>query len=205
MARDITNPDFAEPGIGAAQKQKLFTGKNRDGIPGWEVIQDAVQLVALPPGARPAGTAGSQALRLKGEEPGQAGAVSQTVRTTPGRRTTISWMESPDLSGGSERIAGEQEYTVVVRPVDTARGPGLKKEVFAPAETAGAGWCRRSVEFVPAGVNVTVEFSASPRGGRAALITGLTLSAGAGRPAPPPEAFGTVTGGPAKPSRVPSS
>ncbi|SHM43384.1 Protein of unknown function [Actinacidiphila paucisporea] len=195
MAGDITNPDFAEPGIGAAPKHKLFTVKNADGIPGWEVTQDAVQLVALAPGARPAESGGGQALRLKGEVPEHVGAVSQTVPTTPGRKTTISWMESPDLAGPAEPGAREQDYTVLIRPVETPRGPGRTKEVFAPAGSAGPAWVRRSVDFTPTGANVTVEFGAGLRGALSPLITGLALTAGDGR-TPPPALFGTVTGSP---------
>lgn len=182
---DITNPDFAEPGVGTAQQRKLFTTKDRDSIPGWEVIQDAVQLVALAPGSHPAGAGGGQALRLKGEGHWQAGAVSQTVPTTPGRKTAISWMESPDVAGHAGSAAREQEYTVLITPVETAKGPGTKKEVFAPAGTAGPDWCRRTIEFTPTGPNVTVEFSADLQGVLAPLITGLALTAGDSRPRQP--------------------
>ncbi|WUH94375.1 DUF642 domain-containing protein [Streptomyces sp. NBC_00433] len=195
MAGDITNPDFAEPGIGVAPKHKVFTVKNADGIPGWEVTQDAVQLVALAPGAGPAGSGGGQALRLKGEDPGHVGAVSQTVPTTPGRKTSISWMESPDPAGRPEASAAEQEYAVVVRPVETPKGPGLTKEAFAPAVSAGPAWVRRSVEFTPSGANVTVEFGAGLPGALSPLITGLALATGDGRTRPP-VLFGTVTGSP---------
>nr|WSX73713.1 hypothetical protein OH826_07505 [Streptomyces sp. NBC_00899]WSX80224.1 hypothetical protein OH826_44005 [Streptomyces sp. NBC_00899] len=199
MAGDIVNPDFAEPGIGSAPKRKLFTTKNGDGIPGWEVTQDAVQLVALPPEARPAGSGAGQALRLKGEEPEQVGAVDQTVPTTPGRKTTISWMESPDVSAQAEPIAAEQEYTVLVRPVETAEGaPGRKREVFAPAGTGGPDWHRRSVEFTPTGSNVTVEFSAGLPGALAPLITGFALTAGAAPPPRPATVHGKATGAPAR-------
>lgn len=196
MAADIVNPDFTEPGVGPAPKRKLFTTKNGDGIPGWEVTRDAVQLVALAPDARPAGSGGGQALRLGGEEREQAGAVDQTVPTTPGRRTTISWLESPDIDGQAEPTAGEQEYTVLVRPVETAEGPGRKKEVFAPGG-AGPGWRRRSVEFTPTGSNVTVEFSATHQGVPAPLLTGFALTAGDAPPPRPATVHGTATGTPA--------
>lgn len=198
MAGDIVNPDFAEPGVGSAPKRKLFTTKNGDGIPGWEVTQDAVQLVALPPEARPAGSGSGQALRLKGEELEQVGAVDQTVPTTPGRRTTISWLESPDVCVQAEPGAGEQEYTVLVRPVETAEGgPGRKREVFAPAATAGPDWCRRSVEFTPTGPNVTVEISAGLPGPLAPLITGFALTAGHAPPPRPATVHGRASGNPA--------
>lgn len=194
MAGDITNPDFAEPAVGPAPKRKQFTTRNCDGIPGWEVTQDAVQLVALAPGARPAGGSIGQALRLKGEKGEQVGAVSRTLPTTPGRKSTIGWMESPDLSGRAGPDAREQEYTVVVRPVETARGPGVTKEVFAPAGAAGPDWRRRSVEFVPAGSVVTVEFGARREGTLAPLITGLAMTEGDGRQQQP-ALYGTATGG----------
>lgn len=194
---DIANPDFAEPGVGSAPKHKLFTTRNPDGIPGWEVTQDAVQLVALAPEARPAGSAAVQALRLKGED-GQVGGVSQTVPTTPGRRTAVSWMESPDLAGPAGGTAAEQEYTVLVRPVESDKSPGAVKEAFVPAGAAGPGWCRRRVAFIPTGSNVTVEFAAARPGALAPLITALTLTAGGSAPPRPVALYGMATGTPAR-------
>lgn len=196
----IANPDFAEPGVGPAPKHKAFTTKNADGIPGWEVTQDAVRLVALAPGDRPAGSSAGQALRLGGEDT-QAGAVSQTVPTTAGRRTAISWMESPDIAdeadrGSAGQAQAEQEYTVLVRPVEAAKGPGVTKEAFVPAGAAGPAWSRRCVEFIPTGSNVTVEFAAARPGALAPLITGLTLTAGGAPPPQPVALYGTATGSP---------
>lgn len=196
MAGDVTNPDFAEPGIGTAPKQRLFTTKDRDSIPGWEITQDAVQLVALAPEDRPAG-AGGQALRLKGEDGTQIGAVGRTVPTTPGRRTTLSWMESPDPAGPAGQATRELDYTVLITPVETAKGPGLAKEVFTPDRTVGPNWRRRSVEFTPTGATTTVEFSAARPGALAPLVTGFALTAGDSRPQPP-ALYGTVTGGPVR-------